>query len=220
MAQAAGMILNGWGWSPALWSVESEWFIPDYSEVSMDRQLDRLVNCCVVNEPLHLVGWSMGGLLALRLAHERPEWFRCVSLLACNPFFLGDRDWPGVGMPSWSSFAAALLQSPVDQWWRFVALQLQGEAHPAAMMRQIRQNPDWRPSGHWVEQLDWLQFDARPLLTHVHVPCRVLLGGQDRLVPPALSGMWPSAWQVDVWEEVGHLLPLHSNRLQTWLNEK
>ncbi len=218
MVQSSGMILNGWGWSKALWTVDRRWMIPDYGESSMDRQLDQLSHMCRRHQPLHLVGWSMGGILALRMFHDRPEWFERISLIACNPCFVGAPDWPGVGLSMWSDFAEHLKQSPEKQWWRFVALQLLGEAQSVALMRQIRQNRMCQPYGPWLEQLEWLQFDARSLLADIPVPCRLLLGNADRLVPVSLARLWPANWHIDVWDGVGHLLPLSASRLQTWLN--
>src|SRR5690606_11195893 len=41
-----------------------------------------------------LIGWSLGGMIAIRIAHKIPDAIRAVILLASTPCFVKKNDWP------------------------------------------------------------------------------------------------------------------------------
>jgi pimeloyl-[acyl-carrier protein] methyl ester esterase len=43
-----------------------------------------------------LIGWSLGGLLAIRLCAQYPERFTQLVLLGSSPKFVADAHWPGI----------------------------------------------------------------------------------------------------------------------------
>src|SRR5690606_40123305 len=44
----------------------------------------------------HLIGWSLGGLVATELALRHPHRFYSVTSVASSPYFPATADWPGI----------------------------------------------------------------------------------------------------------------------------
>jgi pimeloyl-[acyl-carrier protein] methyl ester esterase len=76
-----------------------------------------------------VVGWSLGGLLALRwldqLPHPLPTALS-LCLLTCNPKFVAEADWPGVSPQVFNEFSERLSAAPAATLARFNALQTRG----------------------------------------------------------------------------------------------
>ena len=58
-----------------------------------------------------MLGWSLGGMVALELARTRPTDLAALVLVATTPRFLEDADWAGGMAPAvLQGFAAGLAQ--------------------------------------------------------------------------------------------------------------
>lgn len=87
-------ILNGWAASPEAWSLckfpRSRLFsYVDQLEGLPERMLEQ-------EERVVLVGWSMGGSGALRLAAAHPEKLAGLVLVAATPRMMKDEGWAGM----------------------------------------------------------------------------------------------------------------------------
>jgi len=74
-----------------------------------------------------LIGWSMGGLFATRLAIEEPDRVSHLIMVASSPCFIGNNDWPGVGLNLFKTFFQNLVLNPQQTLQDFMTLQLQGQ---------------------------------------------------------------------------------------------
>ena len=84
-----------------------------------------------------LVGWSLGGQLALELARRAPQQVRALVLIASTPRFTQAADWPqGMDAETVRAFGTLLAQDWRQTLRDFVQLQVRGgrnaEAHAAA----------------------------------------------------------------------------------------
>ena len=72
-----------------------------------------------------VLGWSLGGQVALRAALDHPQTIARLVLLASTPRFVAGPDWPhGMGAAELDGFAAALRADPGATLLRFLSLRL------------------------------------------------------------------------------------------------
>lgn len=110
-------------------------------------------------EPVHLMGHSMGGLLAIRLAAERPDLVR--SLVLVN----------AVGMPFALRPGPHLRALPKRPWGLNLAPVLIPDAFRAG------------PTSLALASARVLRGDARDWMRHIRVPALLVWGEADPLVP-------------------------------------
>jgi pimeloyl-[acyl-carrier protein] methyl ester esterase len=143
------------------------------------------------------VGWSLGGLVALRGALDHAHAVRGVALIAASPRFVTAPDWPhGVDAGVFAAFDADLRERHESAIERFLALETMGSAHAQADLRDLRQ----RVFAHGEPDLDALAAglvaldttDLRGRLGSLAVPSLWIAGRRDRLVPPAAMA-WSAA---------------------------
>ena len=89
-------VLNGWSASERAWDLCT---FPRAHVFSYVEQLDGLPERAVEAEDgVVLVGWSMGGSMALRLALDHPEKVKALVLVATTPRMMEDRERGWAGM--------------------------------------------------------------------------------------------------------------------------
>jgi pimeloyl-[acyl-carrier protein] methyl ester esterase len=165
---------------------------------TLDSWLDLLLQ--VLPERAHLLGWSLGGMLAMRLAMLHPE--RVLSLLtvASSPRFVAEMDWPGVKPEVLVNFSALLLADTGKTIERFLAIQAMGSQSARDDVRKLRERLQSRPAPGAESLrlgLSLLQeLDLRAELSALTCPSLHLFGRLDALVPAAVWVVWPRHDQV------------------------
>ena len=136
-----------------------------------------------------LVGWSLGGQLALRAAMLAPERVARLVLIATTPRLLRADDWPhGVDAALLTGMRARVhvdSQAMVDE---FLELQLRGSRNAVPLLHSLRTTLRL----HGVALAPALQSglevlahtDLRPLLSQVPQPALVVGGQYDRITHP------------------------------------
>jgi len=182
-------------WDPLLAHFPGEWEVhnlplPGYAgSASIDQyELDRLAEALVPQLPERavLVGWSLGGLVAMLMAHRWPERVHRLVLIGATPCFISRPDWPHAVPPDvFAGFAESLALNYEDTLRRFLALQAQGSASMREVLRELRIRllslP--RPSDLVLHAgLEILQkADLRKALPST--PMHIVHGSGDRLAP-------------------------------------
>ncbi|WP_006787537.1 pimeloyl-ACP methyl ester esterase BioH [Thiorhodospira sibirica] len=140
-----------------------------------------------------VVGWSMGGLVALHIAQQHPGSVQRLILLASSPCFVTRPDWPCALQPeALAAFANDLQHGYALTLKRFLALQFHGIADAATQMRRLRAQLDTPPADPAILEigLHWLSHsDARAILHHLPMPVGLIFGEYDRLVPIASADL-------------------------------
>ena len=155
---------------------------------SQQQQLASLA--AVVPRDAVLVGWSLGGQLALQLAAEPALAVRRLVLIASSPRFVRADDWPhGLAAATLRQFAAQLEHDVGRTIDDFIELQLRGSAEAAAVRATLKDSL----ARHGAAQPDALAAgltllehnDLRALAQRIEVPALVIAGQYDRVTPPA-----------------------------------
>ena len=141
-----------------------------------------------------LLGWSLGGQVAMRAALDQPGKIARLILLASTPRFVAADGWEhGMDSADLQAFGAALLADPQATLLRFLSLQTRGMAGQKALLQSLRQTllaaPEARAEA-LASGLEMLrQTDLRNELPQLRQPALVLHGALDTLTPPA-AGSW------------------------------
>jgi pimeloyl-[acyl-carrier protein] methyl ester esterase len=144
--------------------------------------------------PLTVIGWSLGGLLALAWARREPARVARLALVATPPRFAAGGDWP-------HAVPAATLQRFGDELrvaWkltlrRFLTLQLHGSDEGRRRLASLRRSafehgaPSQQALAGALHVI--ASCDLREGIAATRQPSIVIAGGRDTLVPPA-AGRW------------------------------
>ena len=88
-----------------------------------------------------LLGWSLGGQVAMRAALDHPHKIARLVLLASTPKFVATEDWEhGMAPADLQDFGAALLADPQATLLRFLSLQTRGMNGQKTLLQQLRQS--------------------------------------------------------------------------------
>ncbi len=140
--------------------------------------------------PLAVLGWSLGGLVAMRWALTRPERIDRLALVCTTPRFVAGPDWPH----AMAAEAIARFGDELHVAWkltvqRFLALQVHNSEHGRATLAAMRESLWARgePSrSALAATLDVLATaDLRAVAPDIVQPTLVVAGGRDTLTPPA-----------------------------------
>lgn len=139
--------------------------------------------------PAVWLGWSLGGLFALKAAALQPQ-VRGLAMLAATPRFVKGEDWAdAVDRSVFEQFGADLKSDYRGTLERFLALDTIGSEHARAELRSLKQTL----YAHGEPAPEALQLglrllertDLRHLLPSLRVPSLWISGRRDRLVPAA-----------------------------------
>lgn len=144
-----------------------------------------------------LLGWSLGGQVAMRAALDHPHKISRLILLASTPAFVATADWQaGMAPDDLEAFGVALIADPAATLLRFLSLQTRGMADQKAVLHHLRQAFLSVPpanDGALASGLDMLRHtDLRAALPRLTQPTLVVHGALDTLTPPA-AGSWLAA---------------------------
>ncbi len=178
------------------------------AEKGVWRTEKALINCLLEqlpDEPVVLVGWSLGGLLSLLMAHVAPGHIIGVVLLASNPIFVAKDEWPGLSEELFTEFSAGVDQNRALTLRRFQQLCCMGSPDGRALTKWLRSLSSYEADGDALhDSLQWLAKSFRGQMESLEVPLISLLASDDALVPARIAAVLPG--QVEIIPGSSHLL--------------
>jgi len=192
------VFLHGWGQSKQIWHEQYQSF-PDASYLNLPGHggaddshtwLETLI-AQLPSEPCILVGWSLGGQLAMQLAAQHPHRIHALILVDTTPCFRMQSDWQhGCTDTVFRGFEQGIQAHATKTMSRFFALMLHGDAVERSEFNRIAKTSINRlsPSSSQALQqgLDFLaDLDLRSSLKHIIQPTLVLHGQCDAIIPYA-----------------------------------
>jgi len=145
-----------------------------------------------------LLGWSLGGQIALDLAAAMPAQIDKLVLVATTPRFVATPDWPyGMKLEVITKMATQLREDYQQTVRDFLDLQVRGSMDGTSVVEQMRH----ALSVHGEAQPEALEAglntlatsDLRPTLPHVRTPTLVIAGQNDRITAPGASRVLATA---------------------------
>jgi len=193
----------GWGQSSKVWFSQIPRFSPGYSvrainfpghaglpEAPAGQWPDRLLQQCP-NRPVIMIGWSLGGMLALQLALRYRSRISGLVLVSATPCFCKKEGWEhGCEDAVFEEFKQGVAMHSIKIMSRFFALMFHGDALPRPAYNRLARavvNRKHPPTRKALETgLEILSnLDLREDLDNIHLPCLVLHGENDTVVPLA-----------------------------------
>ncbi|HET9391549.1 MAG TPA: pimeloyl-ACP methyl ester esterase BioH [Steroidobacteraceae bacterium] len=203
------VLLHGWGLNLRVWDSLVAAMSPRFRVIAVDlpghgRSADVSASTpaersWLVHQTLgslsrrySLLGWSLGGQIALDLAAAVPGQVERLVLVATTAKFAAAPDWAhGMAVEAISELARQLRVNSRLTVQDFLNLQARGSVRSEHVRAQLHRaistqghaNP--HALSRALESLAW--SDLRASLSHVRAPSLVVSGQYDRITPPAAS---------------------------------
>jgi len=236
------VMVHGWGMHSGVWLGFAQRLaerhritlvdLPGHGHSGMieDYTLEGIGSALLAVSPRqgHWLGWSLGAEIALWVAARHPERVTSLTMLAGNVRFAQGEDWPcAMDLSLLSRFAEDMMRDYHRTLMQFLGLQTWGLEHSREILRELK--------AHVAEcaepeeaalrgGLDILRLaDLRGELAGLRIPLGLLLGGRDRLAPPAageaMRGLAKAA-ELQVLAGAAHTPFLsHAEQCADWLND-
>lgn len=141
-----------------------------------------------------LLGWSLGGQIAMRIALDRPDTLQRLILMSTTPKFVADESWPaGVTLADLQAFGADMQHDTQATLLRFLSLQTRGAVAQKALLQTLRASFFAEPLPEPPALTDGLDMllhtDLRAAVKQLTQPTTLIHGSLDKLTPPA-AGDW------------------------------
>ncbi len=221
------VMLHGWGLNSLVWDAIvpalSRSFtvlrvdLPGHGASSWPPEFHDLKSLAevllpVLPESSSLLGWSLGGMAALKLALAPRRAIDRLVLVSTTPRFLRADAWPhGLPESAVDEFASLLETDYAATVREFLGLQAKGDEHARATLRELRQ----KLLAGGEPRLEALRAglgilrhaDLRERLARVAIPTLVIAGEYDRMTPPgaarAIAAQIPGA-RLELIPRAGH----------------
>ena len=213
------VFFHGWGFSHQIWSelipqlsVNHTLYLVDLPGFGQTEMMDWPVFKALLLAQLPpqfaVLGWSMGGLYAIRLALDAYDRVEYLMSIASSPYCLEDDQWPGIEKNIYDSFMMRIALDPQKTVHDF--LKLQSTTTPLIVESVSMTNLGGLVGGLRV-LLDW---DLREALMGYDKPSCFVFGRQDSIIPvqtmAAMQLRYPQ-FDYQVLRRAGHI-PFLSHR--------
>lgn len=200
-------MLHGWGLHGGIWQdtvddLKEKWTVtvvdlPGHGKSDMRHEAYTLQTLAaevaqVLPQPTMLLGWSLGGMIAMQIAADFPERITRLVLVASTPQFVKSSDWPNAVEPQiLEVFATNLQQDFHSTVKHFLALQVLGSSDERNTLGKLqrltfsRGVPDTRALQTGLGILS--QTNLRQQLQKLVCPTLIIYGQHDKLVPQAVG---------------------------------
>lgn len=224
------ILLHGWGFSSRIWqpliralhdagntqvfAIDLPGFGSAFHEpcTNLEQVLAYLIE--QLPEQCVLGGWSLGGMLAVQLAHRYPQRIAGIITLGSNLHFTADGSWPGMPAEDFAQFCQRFEQQPEKTWRRFLNLQVRGESQPERIAVLLENLADFQDcnTDTALRMLHLLgQIDNRALFSTLSVPGLHCFGEHDAITPVAVGNYLQDTTpqqRLAIFRDCSHAMPL------------
>ena len=195
-------MIHGWGLHSGIWNtllprLETHYRVccidlPGHGRSDWQGQqtLDEWVAAVLAEAPHRAawLGWSLGGLVAMRAALQAPERVTALVTLASTPCFVRRQGWQSAMLPELlETFSAELKQDYVRTLGRFLALQVRGSEQASGVLGELRNTllahgePNAQALAAGLAILR--DTDLRDAMPDLPMHLLMIMGERDTLVP-------------------------------------
>jgi len=196
------VMLHGWGmhsgvWQPLVKKLSAQYmlYLVDLPGMGNSRPIEPYHLHALADEVAQVIpgvsdvlGWSLGGLVAQRIALNQPDRIRRLILVGSTPCFVNKSDWDaGIDPANFESFAAAVNSDYKATILQFLTLQCMKADDARSTLKQLRASFETRPTPTQTTLQRALQIlldsDLRAEVSSIRKPTLLIHGDRDTLAP-------------------------------------
>jgi pimeloyl-[acyl-carrier protein] methyl ester esterase len=201
------LMIHGWGVNSEIWTSlvdELKLFVSVYlvdlpgmggSSSISPYTLDNIAKEIKANVPIkkiNILGWSLGGQVAMNLAIKMPEFVEKLILMSTTPCFVEKKDWPyGVNKQIFLNFEMEAQQNLNNTLTKFFLIQTRDIDDSKNVMRFLKNTfielRDENKSGMQSALNVLRETDLRDEVKKIDKPTLIITGGKDRLTSSKAS---------------------------------
>lgn len=201
------LMLHGWGVNSEIWTSlvdELKLFVTVYvvdlpgmggSTLISPYTLDNIAKEIKANVPIkkcNILGWSLGGQVAMYLAIKMPEFVEKLILMSTTPCFVEKIDWPyGVNKQFFLNFEIEAKKNLNDSLMKFFLIQTRGINDSKKMMKFLKKEfielRDENKSGMQSALNVLKEADLRNDVKKIDKNTLIITGDKDRLTSTKAS---------------------------------
>lgn len=204
-------LVNGWASDDALWSP----LLPALKKYGLVKciPLTRAVNEVLLSAPVStrltdkqcsilcdrlladlpentlLLGWSLGGMIAMRMAARCPEKIVGLVTLASNLRFVANDSWSdAMAATTFEQFSLLFQRKPTQALKRFALLETYGDENDKIQLSWLQENVSAIDNDVLAQGLNLLSsLDNTQVVSTIRCPVMHFFGERDSLVPVAAA---------------------------------
>ena len=196
------VLIHGWGlhsgvWQPLIKRLASKYmlYLVDLPGHGSSRPIEPFHLHAIADEVSQqipgvsdILGWSLGGLVAQRIALNQPDRIRRLILCGTTPCFVNKVGWfAGIDSSSFEAFADNVSHDYKAAMLQFLTLQCMQSSDRRSTIKQLRASFETRPTptqttlGRALNIL--LDSDLRHEVADIRKPTLLIHGDRDTLAP-------------------------------------
>lgn len=196
------VLIHGWGmhsgvWHPLVKRLSEHYilYLIDLPGMGHSRPVEPYHLHSIADEVAQVIpgvcdvlGWSLGGMVAQRIALNQPDRIRRLILVSSTPKFVTSADWQaGVDPTNFNTFANNVNHDYKHAIMQFLTLQCMKAKDSRSSIKQLRQTFETKPTptqatlNRALHVL--LESDLREEIPNIRKPTLLIHGDRDTLTP-------------------------------------
>jgi pimeloyl-[acyl-carrier protein] methyl ester esterase len=196
------VMIHGWGmhsgvWQPLIKRLSKDYmlYLVDLPGMGSSRPIEPYHLHSLADEIAQVIpgvsdvlGWSLGGLVAQRIALNQPDRIRRLVLVGSTPCFVSKAGWDaGVDPTNFNTFADNVNRDYKAAILQFLTLQCMKSSDRRATIRQLRASFETKPTPTQTTLNRALHVlmdsDLRTEIANIRKPTLLIHGDRDTLAP-------------------------------------
>ena len=196
------VLLHGWGmhsgvWQPLIKKLSAQYmlYLVDLPGMGNSRPIEPYHLHALADEVAQVIpgvsdvlGWSLGGLVAQRIALNQPDRIRRLVLVGSTPCFVNKAGWDaGISPNNFETFADNVNSDYKATILQFLTLQCMKADDARSTLKQLRSSFETRPTPTQTTLQRALQIlldaDLRHEVANIRKPTLLIHGDRDTLAP-------------------------------------
>ena len=196
------VMLHGWGmhsgvWQPLIKKLSAQYmlYLVDLPGMGNSRPLEPYHLHALADEVAQVIpgvsdvlGWSLGGLVAQRIALNQPDRIRRLVLVGSTPCFVNKAGWDaGIEPSNFETFANNVNSDYKATIMQFLTLQCMKADDARSTLKQLRASFETRPTPTQTTLQRalhiLLESDLRNEIANIRKPTLLIHGDRDTLAP-------------------------------------
>jgi pimeloyl-[acyl-carrier protein] methyl ester esterase len=196
------VMIHGWGmhsgvWQPLIKRLSQQYtlYLVDLPGMGSSRPIEPFHLHALADSVAEVIpgvsdvlGWSLGGLVAQRIALNQPDRIRRLVLMSTTPRFVSSSDWQaGVNPANFSAFAESVNHDYKATVMQFLTLQCMQADDRRSIIKQLRAGFELKPTPTQTTLQRalrvLLESDLREEIANIRKPTLLIHGDRDTLAP-------------------------------------